>query len=138
MKKVAVTGGICSGKSTICLYLEILGYPVFYSDVIAKNLANTDENLKKEIIELFGNKSYIDNVYNTKYISSIVFRNKDFLLSLNNIYSSYIKKSFKEFCSKNCDRALIFFESAIIFENDLTKEFRSEERRVGKECRSRW
>jgi len=40
MIKIAITGGICSGKSTVCKYIEKLGYVVYYSDNIAIDLAN--------------------------------------------------------------------------------------------------
>lgn len=45
MKKIAITGGICSGKSYICNLIEKLVYSVFYSDDVAMNLVNTHSPL---------------------------------------------------------------------------------------------
>ena len=98
MKKIAITGGICSGKSTVCKMIEQLGYKVFYSDIEAKVLANTNEDLKRELIFVFGENSYIDGVYNTEYISNIVFSNEIMLNTLNCIFSFYIWFEFNRFC----------------------------------------
>ncbi|MBQ4032680.1 MAG: dephospho-CoA kinase, partial [Paludibacteraceae bacterium] len=42
---IGVTGGIGSGKTYICKLLEIAAIPVFYSDVEAKRLMNSDFNV---------------------------------------------------------------------------------------------
>ena len=51
MKKIAITGGICSGKSYICNLIEKLGYSVFYSDDVAMNLVSTYLNCTKGNIQ---------------------------------------------------------------------------------------
>lgn len=38
MKVVGITGGIGSGKTTVCKVFEVLGVPVFYSDDISKSI----------------------------------------------------------------------------------------------------
>jgi len=122
---IGVTGGIGSGKSTVCKFIEESGYPVFYSDIVAKNLANTNKELQKEIINFYGPQSYINNVYNTKYISSLVFTNKASLNNLNNIFKKFIKKEFENFCLKNKNSKFIFYESALIYEHKKEQGFSS-------------
>ena len=46
MKQVGITGGIGSGKSTVCKIFETLNVPVFYADNEAKILMNSNEILK--------------------------------------------------------------------------------------------
>ena len=71
--KIAITGGIASGKSSVCKTIEELGYIVYYSDLQALSIANSQSFIRTELINEFGFETYIDGVYNTKYISSIVF-----------------------------------------------------------------
>jgi len=118
MIKIGVTGGIGSGKSTVCKYFESLGYNIFYSDIIAKQLANNDIDIKNQIINIFSENSYIDGIYNTKFISDIVFNDKKKLDTLNNIFSTKILKIFNEI-----DSDIIFFESALIFEHSIESNF---------------
>jgi dephospho-CoA kinase len=139
MKKIAITGGICSGKSTICKTLEDLNFSVFYSDDIAKKLIKFNTQIRKEIIDEFGENSFLkvensfqsllglkdDYIYNTKYISNVIFNDKSKLEILNNIFKPYIETKFNEFC-KNCKDAneqIVFYESALIFEHNTQHMF---------------
>ncbi|MEX0780638.1 MAG: dephospho-CoA kinase [Balneolales bacterium] len=61
MIKVGITGGIGSGKTTVCKHWEQLGAKVIYSDAIAKELMVSDLELKGAIIQKFGEDSYFDD-----------------------------------------------------------------------------
>jgi len=123
MKKIAITGGICSGKSTVCKFIEELGYKVFYSDDEAIKLANFDVSLIEEIVTEFGDEAYIDGIYNRKYIGSIVFDDKAKLDKLNKIFSEHIKIAFNDFRKINILEKVVFYESALIFEHGKENEF---------------
>ena len=58
MYKVGVTGGIGSGKSTVCKLLAQYGVAVYDSDSKAKELMNSDEALRKALCEAFGKECY--------------------------------------------------------------------------------
>ncbi len=73
MLKVGLTGGIGSGKSTVAKIFEVLGIPVYYADEAARHIMNTDEELKKSIINGFGDESYVNDQLNRPYIASLVF-----------------------------------------------------------------
>ncbi|MBN8673993.1 MAG: dephospho-CoA kinase [Chitinophagales bacterium] len=83
MIRVGLTGGIGSGKSTVARVFEVLGIPVYYADEATRQLMNTDEALKKEIIKHFGEESYSNGRLNRPYIASIVFNDKEKLDLLN-------------------------------------------------------
>lgn len=83
MIRVGLTGGIGSGKSTVARVFEVLGIPVYYADEATRQLMNTDEALKKEIINNFGEESYSNGQLNRPYIASIVFNDKEKLELLN-------------------------------------------------------
>ena len=84
MLKVGITGGIGSGKTTVCRIFETLGVPVFYADTVAKEIMVKDPILIKGIIDTFGPESYVDaGKLNNKYIAGIVFNNESELHKLN-------------------------------------------------------
>lgn len=85
MLKVGITGGIGSGKSTVCQVFETLGIPVLYADDIAKELMEHDLALRTAIIQLLGSEAYIGKQLNKTYIANIVFHDKHKLAQLNAI-----------------------------------------------------
>ena len=85
MLKIGLTGGIGSGKTTIAKMFTVLGIPVFDADSVAKKIMNEDEDLKKKVIELFGNEAYTVNGLNRKFIADIVFKDAHKLQQLNTI-----------------------------------------------------
>jgi dephospho-CoA kinase len=123
MKLIGVTGGIGSGKSTICRYIESLGYDVYYSDDAAKYLVYHSP-LKEDLIAEFGEEAFIYSagvcVYNRQYIADIVFNDKDKLSKITSIFKGPLEEHFNEFKK---DKDLIFYESAIIFEIGITDRF---------------
>lgn len=55
---LAITGGIASGKSTVCRRLEAAGFNIFYCDDEAKRIIRTHPEVRKELKELVGNDVY--------------------------------------------------------------------------------
>jgi len=75
--KIGITGGIGSGKSTVCKIFEVLGIPVYYADDRAKWLMNNDSNLIEGVKSVFGNEAYHpDSTLNRPFIADIVFNDK--------------------------------------------------------------
>jgi dephospho-CoA kinase len=116
MIKVAITGGIGTGKTTILSMFADKGIPVFNSDEIAREIMNTNPLLKNEIITAFGDKAYDKNKINKKYLSNVVFNNKTLLKKINSIVHPYVADEFNSWMKKQ-DSKYIIYESAIIFEN---------------------
>ena len=117
MKKVAVTGGIGTGKTTVSNLFEKIGIPVFNSDEIAKELMHNDKQLQAEIIKAFGDESYINNELNRAYLSDVVFNDEALLDKINSIVHPYVAKEFNQWLL-NQKSDYILYESAIIFENN--------------------
>ena len=61
MMKIGITGGIGSGKSTVCKIFEILGVPIYYADTKARELMQTNDALIDGIKSHFGAKIYDEN-----------------------------------------------------------------------------
>jgi dephospho-CoA kinase len=115
--KIGITGGIGSGKSTVLnLFVELGGIP-YFADKRAKWLIENNLTIRQNIINLFGEKSYQNNKYNSPWIASIVFKNKYLLQCLNHIVHPAVWQDFDAFCMENPEK-IIFYEAALIFENN--------------------
>lgn len=85
MKSLGVTGGIGSGKTTICRIFEQHGARVFYADDEAKKLM-TRPDVVELIRETFGPESYSDDgALNRSYLAQMVFPDPEMLRRLTNI-----------------------------------------------------
>ena len=122
MIKVAITGGIGTGKTTISNMFSDKGVPVFNSDEIAKEIMNTNSLLKNEIVTAFGDKIYDKNRLNKEYLSDAIFNNETLLKKINAIVHPYVADEFNSWI-KEQDSKYIIYESAIIFENQVEDFF---------------
>jgi len=95
MLKIGITGGIGSGKTTVCKVFETLGIPVFYADTVAKEIMVTDQVLIDGVKEAFGKESYLaEGRLNNKHIAQIVFNNKAELEKLNALVHPAVFRAF--------------------------------------------
>jgi dephospho-CoA kinase len=123
MLKIGITGGIGSGKTTICRIFETLGIPVFYADTVAKQIMVTDEILIKGVKEAFGTESYSkDGVLNNKHIADIVFHNAKELARLNELVHPAVFRAFDDWV-KQVPQSVpyILKEAALLFESGSYK-----------------
>ena len=123
MIKVGITGGIGSGKSTVCRVFELLGVPVYYSDAEAKTILDADPEVNAAVLKLFG--AGVKNeagMIDRKKIAAIVFTEKDKLEKLNSIVHPAVGKHFDDWCKKNADAPFILKEAAILYESGAYKQ----------------
>lgn len=121
MKTIGLTGGIGSGKTTIARWFLDKGIPVYDSDTEAKYLIENDGNLQAKIIELFGEKAYINGVYNRKFISAQVFERADLLQQLNEIVHPAVFQHFEHW-KNNQNSNFVIKEAAILFESGAYRD----------------
>lgn len=119
--KIGVTGGIGSGKSLIVDELERLGAKVYRADIRAKELVNIPE-IKSKIINQFGEESFENNQYNTKYIAKIVFNDTKKLNQLNAIIHPAVFEDLEIFCLQYPEDTIVY-ESALMVETMHTHLF---------------
>lgn len=121
MLKIGITGGIGSGKSTVCRVFSALGIPVFEADKIAKDLMNTNEEIREKLLSLFGASVYLpDGVVDRKYLAGIVFNDPSLLEQLNSIVHPVVRQTFFDWCNKQ-QSPYIIHEAAILFESGFYK-----------------
>lgn len=122
MLKIGITGNIGSGKSFICNLFEKKGIPVFYSDDETKKLYN-DSVIKRKITNRFGDELYSnDGTLNKKLLGSLIFGNDDNLKFIEDLLYPALFQRFNEWC-ENQKTPFVLFESAILFEKNLTNRF---------------
>jgi len=122
--KIAITGGIGSGKSLVSDYLENKGFSVLRADLIAKELMAHDSDVKRLLVSEFGADSFIDDKLNTKFLAEKVFSNEEDVLKINAIVHPPTMEKIDQlandiFKSQN----VVFIESALVFEANLEDYF---------------
>jgi len=122
MKVIGLTGGIGSGKTTISKMFAALGIPIYYADEEAKKLMNTSKVIQDNLILLFGEKAYQNNILNRAFIANIVFNDAKKLQNLNSIVHPEVNKHFKKWL-ENQEAVYIIQENAIIFESNNEAKF---------------
>ncbi|MEM6735350.1 MAG: dephospho-CoA kinase [Bacteroidota bacterium] len=121
-KLIGITGGIGSGKSTVCKVFELLGHKVYYADDRGKWLMNHEASLKRGIRTLFGNNAYFENTLNKKYIGNLVFKSPDLLEKLNELVHPAVAIDLQKWILENNQEKILFDESALLFEVGSYKE----------------
>jgi len=121
---VGLTGGIGSGKSTIAAIFQELGVPVYNSDERAKYLMNTSKKIRKQIVELLGEKAYLEDKLNRAYIAKKVFNNSDLLKNVNQIVHPMVRKDFLKWTKKQ-NAPYVIQETALLFENNAQEFYDS-------------
>ena len=120
MYKVGITGGIGSGKSTVCAILAEFGVAVYDSDSRAKRLMNEDNTLRERLVERFGSEVYCVEGLNRIYLAERVFGNPEELKALNAIVHPAVMDDFDRWALEQEGRYVVL-ESAILFEASLDR-----------------
>lgn len=121
MLRIGLTGGIGSGKSTVARIFNVLGIPVYDADSASKKLMNEDEEMKKDLIRAFGNKTYKNGQLDRAFLSSAVFNDPEKVALLNSIVHPATIRHAGQWMN-NQDAPYIIKEAALIFESGSDKD----------------
>ena len=122
MFKVGITGGIGSGKTTVCKLFETLGIPVYYADTQAKLLMNTDSELKDSLQNYFGSGIYNDGLLVRHQLAEIIFNDPAALEKVNSWVHPAVARDFERWCILQTS-PYVLEEAAIIFESMMSYRF---------------
>ncbi len=115
--KVGITGGIGSGKSTVAQIFSILGIPVYYADDRAKWLMNHHTKLKNQLIESFGEESFLQTgELNRAYLAKTVFSDPEKVKKINQLVHPIVGEDFNSWTA-NQSTKYVLKEAALIFES---------------------
>jgi dephospho-CoA kinase len=124
MNKIGITGGIGSGKTTVCEIFKLLGVAVFHADDEAKNLQNNDPQIKNLLIELFGGHIYsTDGTLDRKKLAGLIFNNTKALAKVNAIIHPAVRQSFLKWAENHREAPYVLYEAAILFESGYASDF---------------
>ena len=123
--KIAITGKIGSGKSTVADILKDLGYYVFESDKEVDKLFNSN-NIKNKIKTLFckiKNLTNKDGSINKTVLGEYVFSNKNELKNLEDLIYPLLNKERQKFINSKKMEKILFFDIPLLFEKKLFTEY---------------
>lgn len=116
--KVGITGGIGSGKTTVCHIFASMGIPVYNADERAKWLMTNDQELMDAIISLFGKEAYYENgQLNRQHLSDIIFAEPDKRQQLNGLVHPAVWKDGDQWQASHTDAPYTLKEAALIYES---------------------
>ncbi len=139
MIRVGITGGIGSGKSTVCRLFAAKGVAVYDSDSEAKRLMAGA--LRGAIEERFGRDIYCNGELDRARLAGIVFVDAQALADLNAIVHPAVMRDFAAWADRQAGDYVVL-ESAILYEAGLENAvdrvvavLAPEELRVERACR---
>ncbi len=116
--KIGITGGIGSGKTTVCRLFEALGIPVYYADDRAKQLMVENLAIRTALCREFGEAVYLpDGALNRGYLADIVFKNKEKIAILNSITHPIVAQDALDWHNAQKNTPYTLKEAALLIES---------------------
>ncbi len=123
MKKIAITGNIASGKSTVENFIREKGYEIFDADEICHIAMQENTEIIAKIIETYKNVIDKDGNIDRKELGEIVFADNKAKALLENILHPYVKEMLNEFFKRNSDKDFVFASIPLLFEAQMENIF---------------
>lgn len=114
-RRLGVTGGIGSGKTTVCRIFRVLGVPVFVADIEARRLMHTDPAIRKEINAIAGEDLYATGELDRRELARLIFNRPEMLRRVNASVHPAILRIFDDWAGKS-EAPYVIMEAAILFE----------------------
>jgi len=118
--KLGITGGIGSGKTSVCKVFNVLGIPVFSADPEAREIMDNDRNIRRAINEIVGKNIYPGGKLNRMELASLIFNDRDLLEKVNSLVHPVVFEHFNRWAEKQTTPYVIM-EAAILFESGASK-----------------
>lgn len=122
MKQIGITGGIGSGKSTVCRVFSLLGIPVFDADTAAKSLYDDDPDVFEATLRIVG-KTVLNEAgkMDRKKLAALLFADEQLLKKVNDLVHPAVAKGFDNWCAQQ-QAPYVLKEAAILFESGAYKQ----------------
>ena len=121
--KIAITGGIGCGKSTVLKFLEANGAACLSADAVVRHLLSEDHSVIDSVIKQFGTELNNESgSIDRRVLAKIVFQSKSDLEWLESLLHPLVLKSCEAFfIAHNAQLACV--EIPLLFEKRLEKEY---------------
>jgi dephospho-CoA kinase len=114
--KLGVTGGIGSGKTSVCRVFQVLGIPFFSADPEAKYIMENDEGIIRRINSLAGKDLYKNGSLDRMGLASIIFNDSSIMEKVNSLVHPAVMEKFRKW-ELDQDAPYVIMEAAILFES---------------------
>ncbi|HVN58780.1 MAG TPA: dephospho-CoA kinase [Bacteroidales bacterium] len=114
--KIGVTGGIGSGKTTVCRIFSALGIPVFAADIDARNVMETEPEVIEKVNQIAGRDVYRGGDLNRSELAAIIFNDRELLEEINATVHPVVRRNFESW-QRTQDTDYVILEAAILFES---------------------
>jgi dephospho-CoA kinase len=121
MIRIALTGSIGMGKSTVAAMFACAGVPVFDADAVVRALQGPGGGLVEKIGELFPG-CVRSGTLDRECLAAIVLPDRDKLAALEQIVHPAVQQARKDFVIEHADAAALVFEIPLLFETGGEKE----------------
>ena len=125
MLVIGVTGGIGSGKTEVCQRLAALGLKVLNADQIAREISESDPEVRNALIMYFGEGILnSDGLLNRRKLGELVFSNEAARRQINQIIHPRVLQQISqeiEACRRAGDCWVVIIEAALIYEVGMEK-----------------
>ncbi len=121
MKKIAITGGIGTGKTYISRFFVQMGIPVFYADEEAKKCYGMPEVIEALRTQL-GEEVFTDGQLDLKKMAACVFQHPEKRAQINGLIHPKVMELFETWAAQQ-GTASVMMETAVLFENGLERYF---------------
>jgi dephospho-CoA kinase len=118
--KLGITGGIGSGKTSVCRVFSVLGIPVFSADLEAKKIMDNNDEIVHSINAIAGKDLYSTGSLDREVLANLIFNNQDMLNKVNALVHPLIFKNFLLWVGKQV-APYVIMEAAILFESGGAK-----------------
>lgn len=108
MRRIAITGGIGSGKSFVCDLLRLHGINVYDSDDAAKRLYYTDQELQESLKQLVGDDVYIGNKLQKRILAEFILASEANKQAANDVIHPAVARDFLKSGKEWLESAILF------------------------------
>lgn len=124
-KRIGITGGIATGKSTATAYLRSKGYPVIDADALAHALSDTDEDYISAVSQAFGPEVLRpEGGINRGVLGKLVFDDPQKRNQLNVIAHPRIYKAMEDAVNKAFESSNVVFQDIpLLYERSDPRDF---------------
>ncbi len=117
---LGVTGGIGSGKTSVCKVFNVCGIPFFSADHVASKIMDTDDRIKQGINSIAGRDLYINGFLDRVTLAAIIFNDHTLLEKVNSLVHPVVFENFDKW-RKEQSAPYVIMEAAILFESGASR-----------------
>ncbi len=99
---------------------ESFGVRILFADHIARDIIDSDAEVKKKIVKLFGEHVYVDNHLDRKLVARMIFSDEHLQQKMNDIVHPVVIQYIDTIVQQvkhECTEAIMMVEAALLFES---------------------